>query len=1046
MKRQNMMRYLIVALLTVVCAVFCLAACKSEEEYKVTWDIDSHAEVKVEGYDSLPETAKKGATLTFTVTGKDGYTVDEVLRNGTTNINATNGKYTLNISADVSIKVTTKEEVDKVEVTAKPTKLTYFAGESLDKTGMEVTVSYKTGNSEKLSDNQYRVVYASATSASTFAVGEDSFKVSYDGVESAAVALDSKVKGLVTVDLHGATLDETYLNGLKANTELADVKVEDGKLTFTFAEPLKQGIALPVGSQLSMGGEAGDYVFLGWTIDGTVAIEIAAGTKTSVTVTSQWESKLVEFTHISLEMKGDLPMLVIEGTFHAAQEVYLWLYEGNDKVDLTGPSIKGSRGETFKLEYNLQELSADEYNGKYKGKWMDIKVRAARGDVIDEQEINLENFPEDFVDLEQTVHDSRYEYNFQVHTPDGTTQRNLKVQYVDYTAAVYDYKITSEVKDGVGYVIFSGKVFDSAYYGNYVQIDFDIGGKTYAYGLIGSDGSYECKFELTEDAGFKINTSGYAHIHIVKSEEDQTVVWQGGTTDDSINLKNQYGNNEGLSMDYVGVDLISGYALRIEIGDDAGTVWYVGKGKWGGVVCYGRTEGKYVQYNTKYDVALKVDSMTNPTKVYYVFYVEVKGYGEDYLKTLQFGNIDTNNNTKDLYANEKVEKVQEGLYRLWFDVTEYAGSQLWPNVYAADDTKLFEIKEDDGSANGLYAIVGEKRYEIAWSTDFPYWNGPCMIFGTDATGSNPESADPDKWETVTPEPGPEPEVPTLPDDATYAATGIDLVSKDGKAYLVISGTYENCTEAEIKAYLEKIYVDMQHNQQAGGSSWNREKTLPRTVTVTADGWKLELDITDLTDVAYTAHFDSTDGVGGEDNNTKDLNIADTTNDGKSVTVGTKTFTLVNKPGSSEATEFWGHIGVKIVTENAPTFEIDFTTAKLVVEDNRVYLTVSGTCANCTEEDFLMDLQRDSGDWGYYPAEKGGHPTVEIKDGSFTVKFDITDADPTEYLAHLYIDGRINDFEDKSGTFKEISVTAGGKTYTLKITSMWDRNMLTITIA
>lgn len=1037
MKRQNFLRFFVVIALAIVTAALVITGCGESAKWKLTWEIDEHAQVTVDGHDGLPEGAADNEVITFSVEGKDGYAVAKVTRNGRV-ISAANGKYSLTVTADTTVKVETEPAVKGVKVTKNPTKLTYYAGEQLDRAGMEVSIEYETGATEPTT--AYTVVYAGGNNAAAFGLGDTSFSVRYGETVSDPVNLSGAVVALVTIDLDGATVTDEYMGTLTSNTELSNVKTESGILTFTFAKALTKEIKLPTAEQIAKG-EEDDYVFIGWS-DGVTSI--LASTSTSVSVKANFLANLVSLSKVyySVEEVGgeQVPYLVLEGTFKAAEEFYLYLYEGNAKISLTADTMTGKRGDKFVYKFDMRKLAEakTQDGGDYSGKWMDIKVQAVQGSRVENMDIDLNRYSADFVDRSQRVEVGEYTYFFQTYSPsDGV----LHLKAVYSAKPKYEYTITGGVADNGNLTLtFSGATKDEAYIGYYARVDFEIGGSAEVeYGLVGADSKWTVTFELNP-AVFTLNTNCYAHFNFVQSETDGKGA--GYKDNNDSNMNNNACLNDNL-VQYEVLGDLSGKSLRIA-NDDETVVYYVGEGAWGGVIMYGVNE-KFI-FKLQGDIALKVDNMENATKVYYVITAAVKGYTEDWLNALLFGNID--GSTNDVYESEKVENLGDGVYRLWFDVTAYGGSQLWPNLYVpgeegATPQKFMELKDADHSVNGLYAIAGGKKYMIGCAGGAPYYDGPCMIFGEIAEGEkNPESADPEVW----PQPDVPQPAPTLPEGAEYAPTDVTLEATADKMYFVLSGTYLGCTEEEIKAYLATVWFDLQSNQEAGAGNWDEHNGFEKTVTAANGTWTIKYDITAMKEKALTAHFDSKNGEQNQDNRA-DLKIDNDEIDGRSAKLGLRTFTLVNKFGSDKGGEFWGCVGIVISDER--TYTIDMAATSLQLVDGKPCLILKGTCSGYTEKDFLIDLQENDA-WDY---TRDFPTTAVVEDGNFTVTIDLskTAVSTHVYLIHALIDGVSKDMELPANAEQSVvdgftkSVTVGTVKYTLKITRLWDRNMITIAV-
>ncbi|MBR1891642.1 MAG: bacterial Ig-like domain-containing protein [Clostridia bacterium] len=566
--------------LVAVCCLMAAVACTEEAAgatYTLTWQTGSDATVTATGYDALPTSVSEGTEITFTITPKTGYEVTSVKANDRTLRLASDKKYHLTVNADTTVKIATEESMTGVEVTLNPEKLSYFAGETLDATGMEVNAVYSSGRKEPVTS--YSVAYANGDA---FAVGDTSFTVMYRGFESAPVTLTDTVLVKIVIDPQGGAIAPSYYAMLEAREDFVTLnKADDGVITFTYSA-LTAPVSMPDQDEWSKG-EEGEFVFSGWT----TGLSVAQDNAVSKTYTVTYVAKLLELEGIHYELSevvGEndetvlVPTLVITGTFKAAKTAYLYLYEGNDKVELVGDTVgdeNTQKGDPFELKFDMRKLVEKQYQGK----WMDIKFRAQVGDVIDTMEIDINKYPAEFVDLDQEINDGSYAYSFKTHTPENTDQKLLKAVYTTYFENGYTMSGATNDK-GAPQLTITGNV-GKKYAGNAVYVDFWIGTTIGQYALIDENGSYTVTFDLSE---FPLETNGYAHIRIVQSLEDLTVIYQDGDS----NLLNAACLNENLDVYNIGLIENQG-ALRIS--NETGTaVYYVGKGKWGGIVVWGRNE------------------------------------------------------------------------------------------------------------------------------------------------------------------------------------------------------------------------------------------------------------------------------------------------------------------------------------------------------------------------------------------------------------------------------------------------------------------------
>ncbi len=585
-KRKFLLISLVLALV-VALGSFLLTACGGTK-YAVTWDVADHVTVTVDDSDKLPSSVAEGTELTFKAVGKDGYEVTTVKVNNKT-INGKNGVYTTTVNGDTKIEIASAEKLKSVSVKTNPATMTYYAGETLDTEGMVVEAEYETGTKRDVTD--YTVVYKTG---SAFSLGDTSFAVRFGGIKSADVSLDGAVEVKITIDPATGTLDEAYYTGLQANTEIKNLTKDDnGVISFTYSA-LTENIALPAAEAWSKG-EEGDYVFTGWGVEGN---EIAKENVLSATYTARYKANLLVIESLSYELRTvgqeqNVPCLIITGKFKAAQTAYLYLYEGNDKVELKGDTVgdaNTNKNDPFTLVFDLRKL----VEKQYKGKWMDIKFCAGEGDNVETQEIDLNDYPADFVDIGQSIHDTQYAYSFAVYTPANSTERLLKAVYADFVTE-YNMSIAKEGEDVV--LTISGKT-NVKYAGKTVDIDFEVGTRYHKYCVVGEDGSYSVKFVLSNRDEFKFNTSGYAHFQIVESESDTTTVFKDGDG----NLPNAGCATE---LERYNVDLIENAGALRYANEDMTEVYYVGYGKWGGIVFYGRSEAAYNIERVTTNVALE---------------------------------------------------------------------------------------------------------------------------------------------------------------------------------------------------------------------------------------------------------------------------------------------------------------------------------------------------------------------------------------------------------------------------------------------------------
>ncbi len=1032
--RRSAIRYIIALVLAVVATLFVFTACGSKQ-FAIDWQIDENVTVTAEGYSALPSKVDENTELELTVTPKEGYEISEVLRNNRTVEATGSGKYKVKISEDkITIKVTAKLAVKSLEVTQKPTKNTYGAGETLEKEGMEVKVTYGDGSTKILASADYRIVYN--TDAGAFALGDKSFKVSYEGKESAEVMLDETVVARVSLDLDGAVLKGNYLETLQANADLKDVKNENGVISFYFEQPLTKKVTLPTANDMQKGENVGDYDFTGWT---NGMKELAVGEQVGYTLKASFAANLVRLTKVYYELEENVPYLKLEGTFQLANRFFLFLYEGNDVVYVADEAgaLEGTRGQAFTYKFDMRKLSdARTDDGKdFSGKWMDIKIIPLEddaGEVTPEavigsaMDIDITRYPASFVDTSQTLAFGDYVYSFSTYTPDGTTASHLKAVF-NLKPAEYSFEVSGGVdKDGNPTLTINGTASEQ-FEGQYARIDIE-SVATAQYGKI-ENGKWTVTFVLGPE-NFKLNTFGYMHFNIVETETaGKGDGWKPNTDNNLGNVactNTNLTDNGDFAYDGSNGYLLSGTTLRIANADDT-AVYYVGAGKWGGFIVYGRNENKSLEFVNEVHIALKVDDMENPTKVYYVFQVRAigtsKAYTEEEIRTLfLFGNID--GSSEDLYECAKIEALGGGVYRVWYDITEYSGGQLWPNYYLKDEVEegavqtytKFELRNGTSADEELYAIAGGRKFTIKVE-----YGGACVVPVAATEGEvNPESADPENFGTTEPEPAPEPST------IEYTLTDVDLVEENGKPYFVLKGTYTGGTKEELQSVLEAVHFDLETNANMGASGWNRVSNYPRIVETTDSGWTIKFDISSLMQPA-TPHFKSESG---------DIKLStEHAVDGKSITVGGVEYSIFNKPENDDADHnFWGNVGLMAKDERMNGKSYTIGTANLVTEENKVYYTVVVTFTGFSADELAkLDEIVKFGDSGktsdMYAVAK--FTAVEGKENTYTFYFDITNRAVSEDMlyAHIFVYSASQDVKDPSANGK--SVTLNGKTYSIK---------------
>lgn len=1049
-KRRTILAILL-GILMALCLSFAVACGGGEEEVEqgtIRWTINdkNHVTVTVDGKTDLPSSYAVGETLTFRAVPANGYEAE--VKNGRTTLRSNNNnEYSFAVKKgnnDVSVAVSKK--ISGIQVTANK-DLVYYAGETVNNADLTVKLLYATGESETKTDG-FIINYP--TVSGRFALGDESFTVTYGTVTSAAVALKSPVVGKVTLDPQGGKIADDYRTALEANTEIANITV-DAKthaLTFTFAEPLNSNIVLPAAAMMTRGEtqeEQSDFEFVAWSNGSAAVTAVPAELDVSATYTARWNAHLLELSKIYYELDDTdsnnvIPQLIVEGTYRAAKSAYLYLYEGNDQVELVGPTIGGDdvkRGDAFKLTFDMREV----LNKGYRGKWMDIKFVAETDGVKDTQEIDLNDYAEvkGFCDEKSSIHYGGYTYYFQVHTPDGSSYRLLK--------AVADYYIDVDINvagsldsDGMPVLTVSGTLRDTEYYGKTMNIDWWIASRVDGYGVIGNDGTFSIEFKM---ADWPVEKNCYAHISIVESQDDLTKLFPQGLSGD-FNLPIGWVKSELTDNGHYGE--VNGDSIKIS-SEDYTKVFYVGKGTNGGLIAYGRNERQSIAVNA--DVALKVDSMTKPTKVYYVVKAEIGGqvgYTEDELKNVVFGNTDGGvfvyhqdaDKTKFTKDGEKIVAAE-----FWFDVTAHKDvttqgkTMLWSNLYfeiapteeggtPTYSEKILEIKDSNCSTNGLYAVVDGIKYTILCTTeedpnasgDFKNntYNSSNLICTKAAeTDTNPPEVDPDY-------------VPPV-----YSVT-IDYVNsklemKDGKPILTLKGDVEGYT---------KLTFELQED-----GTWVRFVPATQTTQIENGKFTITVDLSDVptTGARYYLHIltnfdkltEDSKNVEYLDKNGTAIDMELAAADDATVLFTVTAEEIVYSIVIQVRADWNGRhmITMTVVDDTAPVYNT--TKAELVQEENKVYFVVTGTSKNYTDANLASALQAVSytfqhnsnidatSDWknATLPAAN-----VTVVSGAWTIKIDITDMELGSFTGH------VNGADFKLEAAEEKVIELNGKKYVL----------------
>ena len=520
------------------------------DKFKITWTVQEHATVEMDGGGALPKEAENGTQVSFTVKLDDGYALDSVKSNGK-RVSAKSGKYSIAITKDTEIVVAVKESVGSLVVSTKPTKLTYIAGDEIDLAGMVVQVTYGTGRSETLAyggEGGYSVY------PTVFEGGETEFEVSYSGT-TVKVALDKRVEFLVKIDPNGGTIDESWMSKIEG-MNLNNYKVENGVVSFTYYNNLPRTINLPTKQEISRT----NYSLTGWSYEGS----ISNTTNANVDAVAGWQIELVDVSSVDFVSEGGVPYLVIRGTYKAAEEVYLFLYEGNKDISLKGDTYTGHSGEPFEARLQLSLLS--DCGENYAGAWMDIRFNA----IYEGQETSMEVYISQVeVDTGKKIVGGDFVYLF------ANWNGLLKVYFQDFKGI--SYNLLAHEVGGKDYLQIAGAGYKD-YANCYVEISWWQGSSETegAGAVIDADGNFVVEYPL-EILGTQIRTNAFAHISIYADSTKEVLVY--GSTNTNVAIADIYTAMPALPETQGDIH----HAFRY-VGSDK-LVYYVGYA-WDGLMVY----------------------------------------------------------------------------------------------------------------------------------------------------------------------------------------------------------------------------------------------------------------------------------------------------------------------------------------------------------------------------------------------------------------------------------------------------------------------------
>lgn len=881
-------KFVLITVLTVLlCTIVAFGCSCLGKTYNLVWSVtfDKQASdnvvISVEGYDALPNSVGEGTELKVKVEGKNGYTVDKFKVNNRKQDPIGEGKYAFVVSKDTEIEIILKEKVAEVRVPS----LKFFAGEELNSRDVPIEVLYETGTSE--TTTKYNVIYQNEES-DCFNLGDTYYTIQLRQHKEyfQRITLSQTVLAKVLVSANGGTISRDYVDYLRANEQIDNVAEEDdGSISFTFANALTQEIALPSASQVEKG-EEGDFIFENWSTN------LPVGTNTSVVSKAIYKPTLVAIDSVGYELRetqeGQIPCLVIKGTYKACKSGYVYLYEGNMDVEFSGETFGGEnvqRGDAFEGVFDMRAIA------KYDllGAWFDVKLIAEVNGITETQEINLADYSDDIIDLDEKISVGGVKYNFQVYS------NYLKVEAVE--TFENSYIITSELNDdGEIILTIAGQLnaVPEKYFGKVVKIDFEIKGGETLRCIIDEQGKYSVSINLFDLA---LNTDGYVHFYIVESLDDDTVIYSATEN----NLLNEWCKNTDLSEEYNGKGLITGGGIACS-NEDGGVTYYVGKGKWGGIVVYG----------TSQDVVLEPENITLEEKNEKLYLVISGRYAESLISAERlierfrqtiYADF-TQGKTTLKESNEWITtalsaqndtiliEAQNCVWKIYLDLSVLEGEDEKP---LADGNQIFAHLSFDGNVNeNLVSTKIEDGASVLWG-DYKYSLGVYTEWGIDLVVINVKDKNP----------------------LTWTMDSASVIESEGKVLITIDGTYTGD-----KAKMEKVALswacDLEENPYAAGGTWSGNWVVYEqtpTITINDDGTfvvvidvtQVEWSETTMDKSCYTLHFGAK-----QNGKTPDVKLADGL-ENSTVIIEDKTYTLVYVKDSTDGAEFWGGVGLTITT-------------------------------------------------------------------------------------------------------------------------------------
>gem|GEM_PF-3929848 len=250
--------------------------------------------------------------------------------------------------------------------------------------------------------------------------------------------------------------------------------------------------------------------------------------------------------------------------------------------------------------------------------------------------------------------------------------------------------------------------------------------------------------------------------------------------------------------------------------------------------------------------------------------------------------------------------------------------------------------------------------------------------------------------------------------------GVLLSEKNGKATLTIDGSYSGFNSAEELTMAAKgtYYFDLQYNASFSSAApgWERNlKTGEITFLGNGEGkFVFDVDVSGLLaaggkGIGYTMHFNTLNTSGQDVGEPGDWKVSERVD--QEITIGSRQYKLIGRPGSESGSEFWGNYGLVIIDDT--TASMNATDVDLSVKDNKVYATVKGVYshldATALDGKILCDIQELYA-WTEIGNMAAATFTSEVTDatshsGTFAISFDVTGklggANP--YFFHFHYD-------------------------------------------